>query len=153
MWTNLADLTRLRHWWIGGGGAGGPNSFIFMQFSAKNLKNNNTLESWRTPPPAHFGKILDPPLLEPTVTVWICWVCFFTCPLPDQGLHRENNMATAIPAVRLAALLAPPPDVISTNPDVISYVTSPSLNVKLKGPVLFCREGTSTSWRVWLLRL
>ena len=29
--------------------AGGPNSFIFMQFSAKNLKNNSTFGSWRTP--------------------------------------------------------------------------------------------------------
>ena len=37
---------------------GGPNSFIFMQFSAKNLKNNSTYGSWRTP----LGKILDPPL-------------------------------------------------------------------------------------------
>ena len=38
----------------------GPNSFIFMQFSAKNLKNNNTFQSWRTP----LGKILDPPLIS-----------------------------------------------------------------------------------------
>ena len=28
---------------------GGPNSFIFMQFSAKKLKNNSTFGSWRTP--------------------------------------------------------------------------------------------------------
>ena len=27
----------------------GPNSFIFMQFSAKKLKNNSTFGSWRTP--------------------------------------------------------------------------------------------------------
>ena len=38
--------------------ARGPNSFIFMQFSAKKLKNNSTFGSWRTP----LGKILDPPL-------------------------------------------------------------------------------------------
>ena len=37
---------------------GGPNSFIFMQFSGKKLKNNSTFGSWRTP----LGKILDPPL-------------------------------------------------------------------------------------------
>ena len=36
----------------------GPNSFIFMQFSAKKLKNNSTFGSWRIP----LGKILDPPL-------------------------------------------------------------------------------------------
>ena len=28
---------------------GGPNSFIFMQFSAKNMQNNSTFGSWRTP--------------------------------------------------------------------------------------------------------
>ena len=28
---------------------GGPNFFIFMQFSAKKLKNNGTFGSWRTP--------------------------------------------------------------------------------------------------------
>ena len=38
--------------------AKGPNSFIFMQFSGKKLKNNSTFGSWRTP----LGKILDPPL-------------------------------------------------------------------------------------------
>ena len=27
----------------------GPNSFIFMQFSAKKMKNNSTFGSWRTP--------------------------------------------------------------------------------------------------------
>ena len=37
----------------------GQNSFIFMQFSAKNLKNNSTFGSWRTP----LGKILDPTLV------------------------------------------------------------------------------------------
>ena len=35
-----------------------PNSFIFMHFSAKHLKNNSTFGSWHTP----LGKILDPPL-------------------------------------------------------------------------------------------
>ena len=34
-------------------------SFIFMQFSAKKLKNNSNFGSWRTP----LGKILDPPLI------------------------------------------------------------------------------------------
>ena len=29
---------------------GGPNSFIFMQFAAKNMQNNSTFGSWRTPP-------------------------------------------------------------------------------------------------------
>ena len=38
----------------------GPNSFIFMQFSGKKLKNNSTFGSWRTP----LGKILDPPLVS-----------------------------------------------------------------------------------------
>ena len=28
---------------------GGPNSFIFMRFSAKKLKNNSTFGNWRTP--------------------------------------------------------------------------------------------------------
>ena len=37
---------------------GVPNSFIFMQFSGKKLKNNSTIGSWCTP----LGKILDPPL-------------------------------------------------------------------------------------------
>ena len=37
---------------------GGPNSFIFMQFSRIKLKSNSTFGSWRTP----LGKILDPPL-------------------------------------------------------------------------------------------
>ena len=37
---------------------GGPNSFIFMQFSGKKLKNNSTFGSWRP----SLGKILDPPL-------------------------------------------------------------------------------------------
>ena len=38
---------------------GSPNSFIFMQFSVKKLKNNITFGSWRAP----LGKILDPPLV------------------------------------------------------------------------------------------
>ena len=38
---------------------GGPNSFIFMQFSGTKLKNNSTFGSWRPP----LGKILDPPLV------------------------------------------------------------------------------------------
>ena len=38
--------------------SGGPNSFIFMRFSAKIFKNNSTFGSCRTP----LGKILDPPL-------------------------------------------------------------------------------------------
>ena len=37
----------------------GPNSFIFMQFSAKNLQNNPNLGIGA---PAPFGKILDLPL-------------------------------------------------------------------------------------------
>ena len=37
----------------------GSNSFIFMQSSAKKLKNNSAFGSWRTP----LGKILDPPLI------------------------------------------------------------------------------------------
>ena len=46
--------------------AGGPNYFTFMQFSAKNLQNNSTYGSWRTP----LGKILDPPL--PSLSVHFC---------------------------------------------------------------------------------
>ena len=38
---------------------GGPNSFIFMEFSGKKLKNNSTYWELAPPPP---GKILDPPL-------------------------------------------------------------------------------------------
>ena len=38
--------------------SGGPNSFIFMRFSAKKFKNNSTFGSCCTP----LGKILDPPL-------------------------------------------------------------------------------------------
>ena len=41
---------------------GGPNSFIFMHFSAKNLQNNPNLGVG-----APLGKILDPPL------VWSKW--------------------------------------------------------------------------------
>ena len=37
---------------------GGPNSFIFMHFSAENLKNNRPFGSWRTP----LGKMLYLPL-------------------------------------------------------------------------------------------
>ena len=41
------------HWQIQGGARdappGGPNSFIFMQFSTKKLQNNSTVRSWRTP--------------------------------------------------------------------------------------------------------
>ena len=44
---------------------GGPNSFIFMQFSAKNMQNDSTFGSWRTP----LRKILDPPLLS---SVFLC---------------------------------------------------------------------------------
>ena len=36
----------------------GPNSFIFMQFSGKKLKNISTFGNWRTP----LRKILDPTL-------------------------------------------------------------------------------------------
>ena len=53
------------HWRI----QGGPNSFIFMQFFGKNVKNNSNFGSWRPPP----GKILDPPLLtEPSQIVFNC---------------------------------------------------------------------------------
>ena len=38
---------------------GGPNSFIFMQFSGTKLKNNSTF--WELAHP--LGKILDPPLV------------------------------------------------------------------------------------------
>ena len=52
----------LSHWRIQGGSSlvppPGPNSFIFMQFSAKNLQNNITLG---VGPPTR--KILDPPLI------------------------------------------------------------------------------------------
>ena len=34
---------------------GVPNSFIFMQFSAKNLKNNSNFGRWRTPPGENPG--------------------------------------------------------------------------------------------------
>ena len=41
---------------------GGPNSFIFMQFSAKKLQNNRLAHPfWELAHP--LGKILDPPLL------------------------------------------------------------------------------------------
>ena len=46
---------------------GGPNSFIFMQFSGTKLKNNSTFGSWRPPP---LGKILDPPLHLPDSPKW-----------------------------------------------------------------------------------
>ena len=38
---------------------GGPNSFIFMQFSAKIINKHTHFGSWRPP----LGKILDPPLV------------------------------------------------------------------------------------------
>ena len=44
---------------------GGPNSFIFMQFSAQNMQNNSTFGSWRTP----LRKILDPPLYSHIVYI------------------------------------------------------------------------------------
>ena len=64
------------HWQI----QGGPNSSIFMQFSAKKLEKNNTFGSWRTP----LGKILDPPLLfcpkQPIKQlVQKIWVKFLVC--------------------------------------------------------------------------
>ena len=40
---------------------GGPNSFIFMQFSAKIINKHTHFGSWRPSPP--LGKILDPPLV------------------------------------------------------------------------------------------
>ena len=40
------------------GGAGGPNSFIFMQFSTEKKKLSHPLWKLRHP----SGKILDPPL-------------------------------------------------------------------------------------------
>ena len=54
----------LLHWRIQGGvpgtraPPGGPNSFIFMQFSAKIINKHTHFGSWRPP----LGKILDPPL-------------------------------------------------------------------------------------------
>ena len=38
---------------------GGPNSFIFMQFSAKNMQSYSFFGSWST----LLRKILDPPLI------------------------------------------------------------------------------------------
>ena len=38
---------------------GGPNSFIFMQFLAKKLKNNSTFGSWRPPPGENPGSATD----------------------------------------------------------------------------------------------
>ena len=44
------------------GGSKGPNSFIFMQFSAKNLQNNRLAHPlWELAPP--HGN-LDPPLVR-----------------------------------------------------------------------------------------
>ena len=77
------------HCWIQGGRQGrapspvGPNSFIFIQFSAKKLKNNNTFGSWRTP----LGKILDPTLMYVCVYVCLCvYACMYQdpfCPPPE----------------------------------------------------------------------
>ena len=47
-----------KHWWIQGGRQGrapppppgGPNSFIFMQFSAKIINKHTHFGSWRPPP-------------------------------------------------------------------------------------------------------
>ena len=39
---------------------GGPNSFIFMRFSAKIINKHTHFGSWRPP----LGKILDPPLIS-----------------------------------------------------------------------------------------
>ena len=48
---------------------GGPNAFIFMQFSAKSWKNNPTLRVG-----APLRKILDPPLVtDKSECVQICW--------------------------------------------------------------------------------
>ena len=44
---------------------GGPNSFIFMQFSAKNVKNNGTFGSWCI----LLGEILDLPLEMPLTPI------------------------------------------------------------------------------------
>ena len=62
-WVILVSFGKRFHWRIQGGARdahlpGGPNSFIFMQFSVKNWKNNSAFGSWRTP----LGKILDQPL-------------------------------------------------------------------------------------------
>ena len=43
---------------------GGPNSFIFMQFSAKIINKHTHFGSWRPP----LGKILDPPLLGVSIS-------------------------------------------------------------------------------------
>ena len=68
IWMLMLVLTLLLggtiHWQIQGGAPGtrahpgGPNSFIFMQFSGKKLKNNSTFGSWHP----HLGKIFHPPL-------------------------------------------------------------------------------------------
>ena len=49
------------HWRIQGGRQGRPrpNFFIFIQFSAKKLKNNSTSGSWRTPPRENPGSDTD----------------------------------------------------------------------------------------------
>ena len=68
---------------------GGPNSFIFMQFSAKKLKNNSTFGSCRTP----LGKILDPPLLL-IYSVWSqceC-MCYFWCQTKMHSIGRSKGV-------------------------------------------------------------
>ena len=52
----------------------GPKSFIFMQFSAKNLENNSNFGSWPTP----LGKILDPPLIFLQIIVREIYLVFFS---------------------------------------------------------------------------
>ena len=55
-----------QHWRIQGGQGhapptpGSPNSFIFVQFSAKNVQNNRLAPTWRP----LLRKILDPPLIS-----------------------------------------------------------------------------------------
>ena len=93
------------HWRIEGGAKdaappGGPNSFIFMQFSAK-FENNSNFGSWRTP----LGKILDPPLIWAKQSSGVAYsvvnsaakdvssVTQFTAPpgvLTSVEIHKEN---------------------------------------------------------------
>ena len=54
VWVCWIKIDFISHWRTQGGARPpstleGPNSFIFIQFSAKKLKNNSTFGSWRTP--------------------------------------------------------------------------------------------------------
>ena len=88
---------------------GGPDSFIFKQFLAKQLKNNSTFGSWRSP----LGKILDPLLLGDKFHTWCThfivtlsarneharYSTFLTDQLSIVHNHQENSklyQATAV---------------------------------------------------------